>query len=139
SATSRPVDAALIAMRQGAGANEPPRRSDQFDVFADFYSKKTLEAHHIVEKSILEALGRNRGDLHNDIAPCVLVVAEPHQQMFTPSVGRLRESFPRQMPPSVQADGLESIYRELYASNQMADLLKIASIIIGQVRLGQPA
>ena len=139
SATPNPADAALIAMRQGVGTNQPPRRSDQFDVFADFYSKKTLEAHHIVEKSILEALGRNRGDLNNDIAPCVLVVAEPHQQMFTPNVGRLRESFSTHMPPADQADRLESIYRELYASNQMADLLKIARIIIGQIRLGQPA
>jgi hypothetical protein len=136
SATPKPVDAAEIAKRQGVGTNQTPRRSDQFDVFADFYSKKTLEAHHIVEKSILGALGRNRGDLRNDVAPCVLVVAEPHQQLFTPNVGRFRTSFTTGMTADDQADLLESIYRDLYAS--MADLLEIARIIIGQVRLGKP-
>jgi hypothetical protein len=138
-ATPNPADAALIGMRQGVGTSQTPRRADQFDVFADFYSKKTLEAHHIVEKSILGALGRNRGDLRDDIAPCVLVVAEPHQQMFTPNAGRSRASFTTGMTAGEQADLLETIYRDLYASNPMADLLKIARIIIAQVRLGKPS
>ena len=139
SATPNPLDTALIGMRQGVNPLQTPRRTDQFDVFADFYSKKTLEAHHVVEKSILGELGRNRGDLRDDIAPCVLVVAELHQQMYTPEVSRFRASFTKGMTGGDQADLLESIYRDLYGSAPMADLLAIARLIIGQVRLGKPS
>jgi hypothetical protein len=138
-ATPNPFNPALIAMRQGANPSQVPRRSDQFDVFADFYAKKTLEAHHIVEKSILGEIKRNKGDLQDNIAPCVLVVAELHQQIYTPEVSRFRTSFKSGMSNSAQADLLDSIYKDLYASAQMSDLLQIAKIITGQLRLGKPA
>jgi len=138
-ATPNPVDRTLIAMRRGVNPVQTPRRSDLFDVFAGFYSKKTLEAHHIVEKSILGALKRNKGDLRDVIAPCVLVVAELHQQLFTPEVSRFRRSFKKGMSSEMQARLLTEIYEDLYKPPQMAELLKIARIIIEQVRLGRPA
>lgn len=137
-AVPRPVNPALIAMRQGANPPQMPRRSDQFNVFADFYAKKTLEAHHIIEKSILGDLKRNKGDLRDDVAPCVLVAAELHQQIYTPEVSRFRASFTPGMSSMAQADLLTKIYKDLYASPQMADLLAIANVIIDQVRLGMP-
>jgi hypothetical protein len=136
-AIPHPVNPALIAQRV-VDPNPTPRRSDLYDVFAEFYSKKTLEAHHIVEKSILGDLGRNKGDLRNDIAPCVLAMAELHQQVYTPAVAGFRASFTPGMSSAAQATLLTTIYTSLYASTQMADLLEIAKIIIAQVRLGQP-
>ena len=133
----KPVNPALLGMRQ-VDPNLTPRRSDLYNAFADFYSKKTLEAHHIVEKSILGDLGRNKGDLKNDIAPCVLVMAELHQQIYTPEVSRFRASFTPGMTSAAQATLLTTIYTDLYASPQMADLLAIANVIIGQVKIGQP-
>jgi hypothetical protein len=136
-ATPHAVNPALIGQRL-VDPNPTPRRSDLYDVFADFYSKKTLEAHHIVEKSILGDLGRNKGDLKNDIAPCVLVMAELHQQIYTPEVAQFRASFTPGMSSVAQATLLTTIYTNLYASPQMAPLLEIAKIIIGQVKIGQP-
>jgi hypothetical protein len=148
-ATPHVVNPALIAQR-ASPAEATPRRSDLYDVFADFYGAKTLEAHHIVEKSILGDLKRNRGDLSNDIAPCVLVVAELHQQIYTPEVSQFRASFTPGMSSAPQAKLLRKIYggREdaaalaappgLYAAPQMADLWGIAKIIIDQVEQGRP-
>jgi hypothetical protein len=60
--------------------NTDERRSDlkEYAQFKEFYSKKTLEAHHIVEKSILGKLELNDGEVDDAVAPCVLVVAELH-------------------------------------------------------------
>lgn len=137
-AKPNPADLSLIARRQGADPAQTQRRSDRFDVFGDFYAMKTLEAHHIIEKSILAEIGRNKGDLKNNVAPCVLVAAELHQQIYTPVVSRFRASFSSGMSNGAQADLLDSIYKDLYASVQMADLLQIAKVITGQVRLGMP-
>jgi hypothetical protein len=143
------VNQALIAQRADP-ADPAPRRSDLYDVFAAFYAAKTLEAHHIVEKSILAALKRNRGDLGDEIAPCVLVTAELHQQIYTPEVSQFRASFMPGMSSAEQGRLLRRIYggREdaaapavppgLYAPPQMADLWGIARIIIDQVALGHP-
>jgi|GEM_PF-4502584 hypothetical protein len=131
------INPVLINLRQ-VDPNLTPRRSDLYDAFADFYSKKTLEAHHIVEKSILGDLGYNKGDLRNDIAPCVLVVPELHQQIYTPEVSKFRADFSSGMSSQAQAALLTTIYTDLYAPTQMTDLSAIANIIIGQVELGQP-
>jgi hypothetical protein len=136
-AVPHPIDPALIGKRQ-VDLNPTPRRSDLYDAFADFYSKKTLEAHHIVEKKILDVIGRNKGDLSDDRAPSVLVVAKLHQQIYTPEVAKDRASFSPGMSSQQQADKLTDIYTKVYVSTQMADLLAIANIIIGQVRLGLP-
>jgi hypothetical protein len=136
-AVPNPISPGLLSMRR-VDYNPMPRRSDLYDVFADFYTKKTLEAHHIVEKSILGDLGRNKGDLRNDIAPCVLVVAELHQQIYTPEISKFRAAFSPGMSSQAQATLLNTIYADLYASAQMADLLAIAKIIVSQVKLGQP-
>jgi hypothetical protein len=133
------VNPALIAQRQGLQPDQTPRRSDLFDVFRDFYAKKTLEAHHVVEKSILGKFGRNKGDLRNDVAPCVLVTAELHQQLCTPEVARFRTAFKPGMSSVEQADLLTKIYTDLYAAPEMAALLDIAKIIIARVRVGQPS
>jgi hypothetical protein len=137
-ALPNPVNLGAIAMRSDP-SDRTPRRSDQYDVFRNFYAQKTLEAHHIVEKSILGDLGRNKGDLSNDIAPCVLVMAELHQQIYTAEVSKFRGFFHSGMTSEQQAATLTTIYTDLYAPGQMADLLKIARIIIDQVKLGKPA
>jgi len=136
-AVPNPINPALLSMRQ-VDANPTPRRSDLYGLFADFYAKKTLEAHHVVEKSILGDLGRNKGDLRDDIAPCVLVVAELHQQIYTPEVSKFRTSFSPAMSSQAQAALLNTIYEDLYAPAQMADLLAIVRIIVSHVKLGQP-
>jgi hypothetical protein len=139
-----PVDPAEIAKRRGRNPDQTPRRGDQYKIFRDFYSRKTLEAHHIVEKSMLGAIGRNNGDLDDAEAPCVLVVAELHQQLYTSAVAPYRAAFAahkngtQPMKPDEQAALLMSIYKELYVPPHMKDLKAIADIIIRQVRLGKP-
>lgn len=136
-AVPHPTNPEFIGQRRDE-PNATPRRSDQYAAFADFYEKKTLEAHHIIEKSILGALGLNKGDLRDHCAPCVLAAAELHQQIFTPNVSSLRTSFSSSMSNEQRADSLTEIYTELYAAPQMADVLAIAKMIIDYVRRGQP-
>jgi hypothetical protein len=42
------------------------------------------------------------------------------------------------MSSQAQAALLTTIYTDVYASTQMADLWEIANIVIGQVKLGHP-
>jgi hypothetical protein len=118
--------------------NTNERRSDleEYAKFKEFYSKKTLEAHHIVEKSILGKLELNDGELANAVAPCVLVVAELHQQMYTREVSKKRDLFYPGMSSEKQTKTLTEIYegtkveKGLYDTYHMGDLLEIAKIII---------
>ncbi len=140
-----PVNLALLKQRVTPGATMDPRRSDLFTPYAQFYSAKTLEAHHIVEKSMLGTLNLNKGAFHDDNAPCVLVVAELHQQLYTPDVSPSRKQIVKGMKHTDAADRLTEIYAGakpakpgvlpgLYETPQMAGLLEIANIIIERVR-----
>jgi hypothetical protein len=126
----------------GRNESQESRRTDRFDACREFYKSKTLEAHHIVEKSILGILGLNHGDLDDKAAPCVLVAAELHQQFFTPEVRDYRARFTA--PPSdpakrkehyvAAADELERIYNNLYKPRAFEPLQDIANEIIKHVR-----
>lgn len=131
-----PVDEAVFKQRVD-NPNTTPRISDEYKVVHQYYAKATLEAHHIVEKSILAELKCNEGDLKDKDAPCVLAFAELHKRLFTPEVGHERNRFTG-MSSSQGARLLRPIYRALYSSPQMADLLKIAEIIIDHVQFAPP-
>ena len=140
-----PIDWALIHMRP-AGASQQPRRGDLFDLFAEFYRAKTLEAHHIVEKSILDVLGLNIGDLADSSAPCVLAACELHQQFYTPEVSQVRKQITKSTPKDAAASKLTEIYAGsenksdpdrtpgVYESPQMAPLGDVAGVVIDTVR-----
>jgi len=106
-----------------------PRVTDQYEAAKDYFLDQTLEAHHIVEKSILGVLGMNTGELENKIAPCVLVVAELHRRLFTAEVAGSRRLFAG-LSTTVQATReLDRIYGDLYKDPVMEDLRKISTII----------
>ena len=99
-----------------------------------FWESRTLEVHHIVEKSMLGALGVNTGQLENNVAPCVLAVAEMHQRLYTAEMASKRGDFSRQMSASAASNLLTKMYDYLYAEPVMIQLNAIAKIIIGEVR-----
>jgi hypothetical protein len=144
--TLNPIDWSLIDLRKVPGATRDPRRGDRFDLFAEFYQAKTLEAHHIVEKALLATLGLNVGDLADSNAPCVLAACELHQQFYTPEVSPARRQITKGMANEDAAAKLHEIYAGsdnrsdpnrtpgLYESPQMAPLREVADIIIDTVR-----
>ena len=126
----------FAGQRHGAGANPfVPRFTDQFDEVAEFYADKTLEAHHIVEKSILGTLKVNIGELANERAPCVLIVAELHQRLFTREVASARSLFAPTMTGELAWERLKGIYDVLYLEPIMSELRAIAAIIGLEVRI----
>ncbi len=59
---------------------------------------KTLQAHHMVEKKIINNLGRDTGLLAPEIAPAVLIVAELHLRDFTSKItSEDRAAFTKEM------------------------------------------
>jgi hypothetical protein len=122
--------------RRQPGASQPfaARVTDIHPEHKRFWESRTLEVHHIVEKSMLGALGVNAGDLENNVAPCVLAVAEMHQRLYTPEMASERGSFSRQMSASAASNLLTKIYDGLYAGPVMTQLNAIAKIIIEEVR-----
>lgn len=117
------------------GLSFEPRFTDQFDEVANFYKDKTLEAHHIVEKSILKTLGVNGGELADEQAPCVLIVAELHQRLFTTEVTASRGLFSKGMKGDDVYRELKKIYDALYRDSVMEDLRDIAEIINREVQV----
>jgi hypothetical protein len=136
-----PTNPKLVEIRQ-IDPNTNVRRTDRkvYEKFEEFYSKKTLEAHHIVEKSILGTLKLNKGQLEDPLAPCVLVVSELHQQMYTREVRKKRDLFHFGMSSDKQTETLTEIYegtkveKGLYDTHHMGDLLEIAKIIIKEAK-----
>jgi hypothetical protein len=117
----------------------PRRRTEQYQEIKGFYVHKTLEAHHIVEDSILQKIMKNKSpgkklstkdsNLIRSRAPTVLVAAELHQQHFTDKMKdfRNKEDF-------FQAE-LISQYDTLYSFPNMGDLKDIATKIINSLEL----
>jgi len=128
----------LIALRKDGSGNKDPRQTDKWNAVADYYSKTTLGAHHIVEKSILRNLGLNKGDLSDNIAPSVLVHAELHSLFSRKVTQAERDSYVNLKDNlNFAAIKLTDLYNEMYASPQTAPLLEIAKIIIKQVKQGK--
>jgi hypothetical protein len=114
--------------------SQTARKREQYSVFRDYWQKTTLGAHHIVEKSILGTLEYNTGALDDNIAPCVLVSPELHK-LFSDKIATHRNKFKdlkNDIDKAVQE--LTKMYTDLYARAEMADLLKIAKIIIDHVK-----
>lgn len=107
-----------------------PRLTDQFQKAKDWYQNRTLESHHIVEKSLLEKINANKGDLADAVAPCVLVVAEMHRRLYTAEIARQRGSITNTMSRSEVKSKLFPMYRQLYARPVFSDLREIAELII---------
>jgi hypothetical protein len=122
--------------RSQPGASQPfaARVTDLHPEHERFWESRTVEVHHIVEKSILETLGVNTGDLDNNLAPCVLAVAEIHQRLYTAKMAGERGTFSRQMSASAASNALTKIYEVLYSGPVMAELNAIAKIIIAEAR-----
>lgn len=126
-----PDSAAEMAERaRRTGPNSGERRITDVHVPAALYfADGTLEAHHIVEKSILGELGLNNGDLDNAEAPCVLVSPELHRRFFTPVVSPARSKFSKGMAPALRTTELDAVYNALYSHAAFGDLKKIVGII----------
>jgi hypothetical protein len=56
----------------------------------DWYAARTLEAHHIVEDNLIQAINLAKRDLEHLRAPAILVMAEFHRRHFTPKVAQVR-------------------------------------------------
>ena len=100
-----------------------PRITDEYREAAAYFQSITLESHHIVEKSLINALNRAKGDLADDFAPCVLVTGELHRRMFTPVGKNFRDTSILSKPAMLE------FYGKLYASPEFNDL-KIATQLI---------
>jgi hypothetical protein len=96
-----------------------------------YYLDRTLESHHIVERSILRDLEVDHGDLAPNRTPCVLVVRELHQRLFTSEIASLRQELARR--PNDPADGLRAVYERLYAPTEFVALKREAMEIINEV------
>ena len=107
-----PPLAASIAKRHD-GSNSQ-RFNEQFDEVQAFYAGKTLEAHHLVEKSILGRLRVNFGDLADAVAPCILVAAELHQQFFSKESAGTRTLFAQ---PHTSREQVELLQRRVSGSS----------------------
>ena len=111
------------------------RITQLFEQADEFYGDATLEAHHVVEKSILGSLKLNQNELANSVAPCILIVRGLHE-FFTKELVQLREQV---ASASSQEDGLNLMrhrYSELYSGEVLAPMRAIASEIIDHA-LGQ--
>ena len=69
----------LLARQLVLPPGQTPRIIQLFDQAAEFYGDATLEAHHVVEKSMLGTLGLNQNELANPVAPCILIVRGLHE------------------------------------------------------------
>lgn len=118
------------------GASQPfaARITDLHPEHQRYWKSRTLEAHHIVEKSMLGALGVNTGELQDNVAPCVLAVAEMHQRRYTAKMASERGNFSSRMTASTASNLLTKIYDDLYGAPTMIQLNEIAKIIIEEVR-----
>lgn len=120
----------LAERRTNVTAGAPAaRETDMYENAAKFWATQTLQAHHIVEKSILTALTVNSGDLADSVAPCVLLVAEFHQRLFTSEMAGARGQFQPTMTGAQAYLELKKIYDSLYARPVLAELRVIADLI----------
>lgn len=110
-----------------------PRITTQYEEAKEFFANRTLEAHHIVEKAILGYLGVNKGVLDDSCAPCVLIVAELHQRLFTPDVGEWRGTIVSKMERQKRIEELKENYEKLYSGELLKPLQEIALLILNSI------
>jgi hypothetical protein len=116
----------------------PFRGRDQYGPMDAYYKVKGLEAHHIVEKSIIGKLGLNGSNPTNDLAdiraPCVLVMAELHRRKFTPGVGSARDAYSAGLGGTLASSMLKTLFGQLYNDGEFSELKAIAGVIIDEVK-----
>ena len=110
------------------------RITTHYDEAREFFAKRTLEAHHIVEKAILGYLGVNKGALADHCAPCVLIVAELHKRLFTPDVAKWRGTIASKMERQEKIKELKVKYEMLYSGDLLAPLREIALLILNSIK-----
>jgi hypothetical protein len=115
-------------MKRPAGTgNGENRLTDLYTDAKKYFQSITLESHHIVEKWMLGLLGKNKGDLQDRIAPCVLVSGELHRRFYSSEGTKFRNR--RDLK---EAEIRKFYEQELYNSPAFEDLRLIAHIIIEQ-------
>lgn len=112
------------------------RQRDHYSGADEFWSRMTLHSHHLVEANIVKKLGKDTGDLVRGEAPCVLLVAELHQRVFSPAMTRLnqRHMFSADAAPTEAIKQLDELAEALYgravaARASFKDLKTLALII----------
>jgi hypothetical protein len=123
----------MLARQLVLPAGQTPRIIQLFDQEDEFYGDATLEAHHVVEKSMLGLLKLNQNELANSVAPCILIVRGLHE-FFTKELTELREQV---SSASSQKAGLELMhdrYGELYSGDVLAPMREIAHEVINYAR-----
>jgi hypothetical protein len=126
--------------KAGSAAGAPASRAtDDHVAVARYWNTQTLQAHHIVEKSILGALGVNRGDLADEVAPTVLVSAELHQRLFTAEMAGVRRQYTREMDGETAYAKLTRHYDHLYARPVFRELRTVADLVNREARVRKKA
>jgi len=119
------------------------RQRDLYQGVEDFWRRKTLESHHIVEDNIVEKLNQDRGDLVRENAPCVLLAGELHQRVFSAAMTRLneRDAFSPNLSRPVALKQLDALAEELYVravtDRKPFQELKSLALIINQEICGR--
>jgi len=119
------------------------RQRDHHQGVEDFWRRKTLESHHIVEDNIVEKLEQDVGELVREEAPCVLLSAELHQRAFSAAMTRLnqRDAFSPNLGAPVALKQLGDLAEELYvravADRKPFQELKALALIINQEICGR--
>jgi hypothetical protein len=92
------------------------RERDHHQGVEDFWRRKTLESHHIVEDNIVKKLNQDRGALVRGNAPCVLLAGELHQRVFSAAMTRLneRDAFSPNLSGPVALKQLDALAEGLY-------------------------
>ena len=115
----------LLSMRK-RNRNKNVRITDEYAIVQEWFHRRTLEAHHIIEDSIIKKLDIENKELNRGDAPCVLVVAELHRRRFTPEGQKVRDKVTK----STSKKDLMEAYRLYDDGFRMEDLIAISDTII---------
>lgn len=121
------------------------RQRDHHPGVEDFWRRKTLESHHIVEDNIVKKLKQDRGELVRENAPCVLLAGELHSRVFSAAMTRLneRDAFSPILSGPEALKQLDALAEELYVhavtDRQAFQELKLIASIINQEICGRMA
>ncbi|HTG45629.1 MAG TPA: hypothetical protein VK633_13990 [Verrucomicrobiae bacterium] len=132
--SERPVaDHAPLRKSEIVPGSPGARNTDQFSSAETYWESQRLQAHHIVEKSNVKALGIHcapKDVLHDDDAPAVLLTAEFHQRLFTAKMAAQRGQFHSGLTSQQALAELRAAYHPLYSRRVSAELKWLADLII---------
>lgn len=131
--------------RESAGADkaffyakkitDAPRQLEVDSKKASSYSGRTIEAHHVVEDNLFEKLELEKKAIVFSRSEAVTVALNPefHQRYLSLKKWE-REAFFKGQSIDKVIKGLVPIYDDLYKDSSLAELRKVARLIIGAVR-----